>query len=162
MKTVLKCYLVNRRRVKAKVCICVLTDIFKLSTDLYIDTVLASCSVGFALCCLFGCMHSSKETKSRFSAGTGGTQSSQRLTCAQISDSGNKSEICIKKIQTAQASWFCFPPYCSAGWQLVQGMHHRPNALPTQTISKVPTSLSGRRLGLISGVRVFHCKGKCF
>lgn len=108
MKTVLKCYLVNRRRVKAKVCICVLTDIFKLSTDLYIDTVLASCSVGFALCCLFGCMHSSKETKSRFSAGTGGTQSSQRLTCAQISDSGNKSEICIKKFRWRRLRGFVF------------------------------------------------------
>lgn len=108
MKTVLKCYLVNSRRVKAKVCICVLTDIFKLSTDLYIDAVLASWSVGFALRYLFGCMCSCKEMMSRFSAGTGGTQSSQRLTCARISDSGNKTEIGIKKIRTAQASWFLF------------------------------------------------------
>lgn len=81
-----------------------LMDIFKLSTDLYIDTVLASWSMGFVLCYLFGCMHSCKEMMPRFSAGTGGTQSSQHLTCAQILDSGNKSEICIKKIQTAQAS----------------------------------------------------------
>lgn len=61
MKTVLKCYLVNSRRVKVKVRIRVLMDIFKLSTDVY---VASCCQLLYVLCfLLFVCMRFARAFK---------------------------------------------------------------------------------------------------
>lgn len=78
MKTVLKCYLVNSRRVKVKVRLHALMDIFKLPTDAHSS---AACQLPRGLCFLgFVCVHSARAFKKckgmepSFSKGSGGAQ----------------------------------------------------------------------------------------
>lgn len=78
MKTVLKCYLVNSRRVKVKVRLHVLMDVFKLPTDAHTS---GDCQLLRGLCFLgFVSVHSArafkkcKGMKPSFSKGSEGVQ----------------------------------------------------------------------------------------